>query len=474
MIGGDRAYRWIWRLSLRARLTLLATAVLAIGLGAGGGLLVITVSASLFNSVDVGVTQTSHDIVSLVTTNQLPSRIPTGGPAQLAQVVNAKGQVLASSAAADGVVSMMTVSQLTAVANQGKLRVIHGDEPGREGPLRVLVTKVDTATGPEYVVVAANIRDVLDGGEVVQTAVGIGSPILLLVLAGLSWLVVGATLRPVESLRRSAAEITGSGLARRLPVPDAHDEVQRLAITLNDMLSRLEVSQDRQRAFVADAAHELRSPLASLRTQLEIAARRSPELSSEDVLAEIDRLSRLVDDLLLLARMDAGMAAPSRQDDVDLGEVAQGVAKRYDGCSVPVVVAPAPADLPLVIGDRDRLARVIGNLLDNAIRHARTRVGLAVTAEDASVVVRITDDGPGIPAADLERVFERFTRLDDARARDDGGVGLGLAIVADLVRGHGGTVALTDGTPGLMATVRIPYRTAPASPPPKRASRSRR
>ncbi|WP_279579269.1 sensor histidine kinase [Fodinicola feengrottensis] len=323
-------------------------------------------------------------------------------------------------------------------------------------------------------IVAANIREVLDGGKVVRTAVGVGFPVLLAVLAMLSWLVVGATLRPVESLRRGAAEITGKGVTRRLPVPDAHDEVQRLAVTLNDMLSRLEVAQDRQRAFVADAAHELRSPLASLRTQLEIAARRSPELSTEDVLAEIDRLSRLVDDLLLLARMDAGMAAPARQDEVDLGEVARGVAKRYDGGQVPVVVAPAPGDLPLVVGDRDRLARVIGNLLDNAVRHARTRVGLSVVAEDGSVIVRIADDGPGIPAADRERVFERFTRLDDARARDDGGVGLGLAIVADLVRGHGGTVSLTDGTPGLLATVRIPFRTTEAEPPRKRTTRSRR
>ncbi|WP_163513668.1 sensor histidine kinase [Fodinicola acaciae] len=446
----NKAYRWIWRLSLRARLTLLATAVLAIGLGAGGTLLVGTVSASLYSSVDTGVTQTSDNIVALVKANQLPVVLPAA-PSQYVQVVNARGQVLANSTTADAIVSLLPASKLAAAAAEGKRLSVEEHEPGRDGPMWVQVTAVGSGDDLRYVIVAASIKDAIDGGKVVRSSVGIGFPILLLVLAGLSWMVVGATLRPVESLRRGAAEITGSGGARRLPVPDAHDEVQRLAVTLNDMLSRLEAARDRQRAFVADAAHELRSPLASLRTQLEIAARRSPELSTEDLLAEIDRLSRLVDDLLLLARMDAGMVAPPRSEKVDLAEVARGMAKRHDGVAVT-----APDDLPLVTGDRDQLSRVVANLLDNAVRHARTSVGVAVTADDREVVVRVRDDGPGIPAGDRDRVFERFTRLDDARARDDGGVGLGLAIVADLVRAHGGTVTLDDGSPGLVATVRLP------------------
>lgn len=446
----NRAYRWIWRLSLRARLTLLATAVLAIGLGAGGTLLVGTVTTALFSNAETGLRQTTDNVVALVRANQLPDVLPAA-PSQYVQVVNGRGQVLAHSTTADAFVSLVSASKLAAAASGGSRLSMDEHEPGRDGPLWVQVTAAGAGDDLRYVIVATSIKDAIDGGKVVRNSVGIGFPILLLVLGGLSWMVVGATLRPVESLRRGAAEITGSGGARRLPVPDAQDEVQRLAVTLNDMLSRLEVARDRQRAFVADAAHELRSPLASLRTQLEIAARRSPELSTEDLLAEIDRLSRLVDDLLLLARMDAGMVAPPRSEQVDMAEVARGMAKRHDGVEVV-----APAEVPLVTGDRDQLSRVVANLLDNAVRHARTTVRVAVSSAAGEVVVRVSDDGPGIAAEDRARVFERFTRLDDSRARDDGGVGLGLAIVADLVRAHGGTVALDDASPGLVATVRLP------------------
>src|SRR5439155_10107734 len=196
-----------------------------------------------------------------------------------------------------------------------------------------------------------------------------GGPLLLAVLALVSWRVIGWTLRPVDELRAAAAEITGTGGSRRLPLPDARDEVRRLAATLNDMLARLDGASARQRSFVSDAAHELRSPLASLRTQLEVAARLGDAVDvgelTRDTLVDVARLSRLVDDLLLLARLDEEAAGPPRREPVDLGELAAEAAGRYAGARVPVRVA-GPPHRAIVAGDPAGLRRVLANLLDNA------------------------------------------------------------------------------------------------------------
>jgi signal transduction histidine kinase len=258
----------------------------------------------------------------------------------------------------------------------------------------------------------------------------------------------------VEALRAGAEEITGARTGDRLPVTDAQDELHRLAVTLNDMLDRLDVARRRQRAFVADAAHELRNPLASLRTQLEVAERRGGGLPPEglaDLVAETERLSRLVDDLLLLARLDE--TAPGRAPSVTVGDLVAGA-------GVPVSV-----DVPAGVRVPADLRRVLVNLVDNAVRHAASRVAVTVSTDGGEVVLVVTDDGPGIAAGDRERVFERFTRLDDARGREQGGAGLGLAIVRELVGGHGGTVSLGDAGPGLRVEVRLP--SAPASPTPR-------
>jgi signal transduction histidine kinase len=266
----------------------------------------------------------------------------------------------------------------------------------------------------------------------------------------------------VESLRRSAEDITGAGASARLPVPRGEDEIHRLAVTLNGMLDRLEAGRVRQREFVGDAAHELRSPLANMRTQLEVAQRLGPAADwpavSDDLLVDTQRLSRLVDDLLLLARTD-GSAPPARPEPVELGGLLSSVAARH-----PSATASAAAPV-WTVGDADELHRLVSNLVDNAVRYAASRVFLEATVDGPWAVVTITDDGPGIPIADRGRVFERFTRLDDARARsnhDGGGAGLGLAIVRELVRRHGGTVSLHDapGT-GLRVEVRLPTTPAP-------------
>jgi signal transduction histidine kinase len=278
-------------------------------------------------------------------------------------------------------------------------------------------------------------------------------PMLIVILVVVARRVVGAALGPVEALRVGAENITGAGRDDRLPVPESQDEIQRLAVTLNGMLDRLAAARARQRAFVADAAHELRSPLTNMRTELEVAHRLGDQPDARNLLADVERLSRLVDDLLLLARADdaPGLA---RTEPVDVGSLVRSVAERYDAARVPVVVAGGPDGW--TEGDPQALGHVVANLVDNAVRHAATRVTVSVSRSPGRVRIAVSDDGPGIEPAERERVFERFTRLDDARDRDAGGAGLGLAIVRELVRRHGGTVALSDAAPGLRVEVILP------------------
>ncbi|WP_121702466.1 ATP-binding protein [Streptomyces sp. E5N298] len=273
------------------------------------------------------------------------------------------------------------------------------------------------------------------------TVMLIGFPLLLAVVAWVTWLVTRRALRPVEGIRREMAAITASeDLARRVPVPDTHDEVARLASTTNETLAALESSVERQRGFVADASHELRSPIASLRTQLEVAAAHPELLDLEGAVADTVRLQRLAADLLLLARLDAGERPADAR--VDLAALAREVAEGRDGVSV------RGAGAVRVAGSRGQLGRVLANLLDNAQRHARSAVEVSVRRDGDAVVVAVADDGDGVPAADRERIFERFVRLDAARSRDDGGAGLGLAIARDVAVRHGGTLTVHDAPAG--------------------------
>ena len=226
------------------------------------------------------------------------------------------------------------------------------------------------------------------------------------------------------------------------------------------MLSRLAEAQQRQRDLVSDTAHELRSPIASIRAQLEVALDHPDGLdwaeTARDVHADTLRLARLTEDLLLLARLDG---QPLRRKPTDLAAVCESVAARYATARVPV---RAEAAVPCVVaGDPDALARLLVNLLDNAVRHAASRVCVSVRRDGGWAVLTVTDDGPGIPPEDAERVFGRFARLDDARARVEAGAGeegagLGLAIVRSTAEAHGGSVSLGDARPGLRAVVRLP------------------
>ncbi|MEU0060301.1 HAMP domain-containing sensor histidine kinase [Streptomyces sp. NPDC006334] len=276
------------------------------------------------------------------------------------------------------------------------------------------------------------------------TVMLIGFPLLLAVVAGVTWLVTRRALRPVEGIRREMAAITASAdLARRVPEPHTHDEVARLARTTNETLTALQSAVERQRRFVADASHELRSPIASLRTQLEVGAAHPELLDVPGAVEDTVRLQDLAADLLLLARLDAGERPADAR--VDLAALVREATAERAGVRVdaePVEVA----------GSRGQLGRVLANLLDNARRHAREEVTVSVRRENGPdgrwALVTVADDGDGVPEADRERVFERFVRLDAARTRDEGGAGLGLAIARDVAERHGGTLTVGQAPAG--------------------------
>ncbi len=438
------------RLSLRARLLTIGVLGVAVALAVGGGVLYGVLRFVGLHTLDRSAAATATDVVSLVRSNRLPDPIPVTG-AQIVQVVDARDRVLSASLNAD---------RLTALLSRAEVRRalrspvdVSGSRNGLASRLRVTATR---APRHEFVLVAQQLDQLERSARVLRRALLVTYPVLLLVLGLIAWRVVGATLRPVEVLRAGAERISGSGRDERLPVPDTDDEIGALARTLNSMLDRLASSRERQRAFVADVAHELRSPLASMRTQLEVAQQlgEGGELA-DGMHAETVRLGTLVEDLLVLARLDADTAPLSPSEPVAIAPLLAAAARRHDDGRLAVLPVE-PTDLHL-LGDRDELVRVLANLLDNALRHADARVQLTAERRGGRVVLVVDDDGPGVAPADRERVLERFTRLDEARDRDAGGSGLGLAIVHELVSRRGGRLVLADSPlGGLRVEVLLP------------------
>jgi len=363
-------------------------------------------------------------------------------PGAIVQVVDAHGRAIAATDALKGRAPIGRVEDAQPlVLSAWNERLTSDDES-----YRVVGLTEQTPSGPVRVFAAASLETVSDNMTELQIELAVGLPLVLAVVALISWQVVGRALRPVESIRAQVAEIGGSGhIDRRIPEPAGHDEVWRLARTMNEMLQRLQEAAGRQRQFVADASHELRSPLASLRTQLEVGrdyAHRDDD-GIDDQLAEVERMERLVGDLLLLAKTDERRLVV-RSRPVDLRGVVLDEAERARAQG-RVRLDTAAVTAATVNGDPEGLAQVVRNLLENATRYARERVELTLAEHDGRVELSVADDGPGIPAEARERVFERFARLDEGRTRDAGGAGLGLAIVRELVQAHGGSVTVGGG-----------------------------
>jgi signal transduction histidine kinase len=309
-----------------------------------------------------------------------------------------------------------------------------------------------------YFVDAAQSLDPV-GLQTVETAERFlwgGVPAAALLIGGVAWFAVRRSLRAVGAIRAEVDGVRATDLGRRVPVPDSGDEITQLAVTMNEMLARLDRSVRRQSQFTADASHELRTPLASLRTQLEVQLAHPDRLdwrrSCENAVLDVTRMEALAGDLLLLSKLDADQHL--RQEPVDLADLVTRHAAARDTVEVTTEIEAAP----VVLGHAGRLERVLRNLVDNAERHAKSRVTITLAESDGQAVLSVQDDGPGIPAEDRERVFDRFVRLDDDRAREDGGSGLGLAIAAEIARTHGGTLHVADNVPGGMSGARLELR----------------
>lgn len=464
------------RFSLRVRLMVIGVVGVALALAVGGlvlyGVLVFAVDRTLDNEA----LASAGEVAAMVEADRVPSPLPVSG-AQLIQVVDAQGRVVAGSVNADRLVPLLSPAELRR-ALEGAV-VINGSRAGVSGPLRVRALNTGPSGASASVLVALQVGDVLTSRAALRHSLWVTLPVLVLVLAMVAWRVIGSTLRPVEALRLGAERISGRDRDERLPVPRSADEIRALAVTLNGMLDRLAAARSRQQSFVADAAHELRSPLTSIRTQLEVA-----QLLGDggtlpaDLMVDVARLATLIEDLLLLARADADTRGPANRQAVQVPALLSGLSMAYASARVPVRVMADPrtaaSDAQLSVeADADELRRAVANLVDNAVRHATSGVWLAACADGTDVLVSVSDDGPGIAPADRERVFDRFTRLDDARDRDAGGSGLGLAIVRELVSRAEGTVGFGSvelpspggavAGRGLRAEIRLPRSASPSS-----------
>jgi signal transduction histidine kinase len=424
--------------TIRARVTAIATVLAAVLLGGTAWLLVAVLRDQLTDNLDEGLVQRAATIADLLAVD--PSPDLNTDEDLLVQVVAPGGGVIAASANFDGDVPLGPPASGIRTSR---------DVAGRAESFRVLTDDIDTAAGPATLHVAVNRDDIDDPVRIVSRLLAAAVPAVTALLGLLTWWLTGRTLRPVDAMRAELGEITGTDLRRRVTGPATDDEIGRLARTMNETLDRLHDAVQQQQRFVADASHELRGPLTRLRGELEIDVAH-PEVADHEatlrrVLDDTIELQQLVDDLLHLARSDAGAGlgnvARVDLDDIVLAEARLVRARRR------VDVDTTAVSGAFVTGNAAHLARAVRNLLDNAERHAERSVVVTLGEADGRARLTVDDDGPGIPPEARQLVFERFTRLDDARTRSAGGAGLGLAIAKDVVVRHGGTIRIDDAHP---------------------------
>jgi signal transduction histidine kinase len=419
--------------------------------------LVERLRSSMEDSIESAELAQAMQVASLVRRGAPLDELPLPSEDYLTQVVDATGIVRAAS---EGLLGAPALVPGRPSPDHPGAAVAHLERlpTGVEGPWLQVSIPVVGSQGRWTVYVVASLRSAETSVHTAAVGLEIGLPALVLLVGATAWVLAGRALRPVEAVRAGAAEIARRALGQRVPEPPARDEVARLARTMNEMLERLEASAERERRFVADASHELRSPLAAIQAQLDVALAH-PEradwvATANEISLEVQRMQRIVEDLMLLARAEESAGA-LRLGPVDLDELVLAEARRLrDRGRVEVDVSRVSG--ARIGGDRDRLNQVVRNLLVNAERHARrlVRIELGVAGDEAVLVV--ADDGPGIPAGDRERVFERFTRLDEARSRGQGGTGLGLAIARQIVEAHGGTITVAEQDAGARLVVRLP------------------
>jgi signal transduction histidine kinase len=432
--GGRRRFR-----SVRARTTLGAVVVVLAALLVGAAAFVVVLRLVLLDGVQTTAESGLEQASARVEADG--AGVVSGYEDVLVQVVGDDGSVLAHGDDADP----------PALPTADESRWTH------DGERWLLVADdVDLPGGGDATLVYGVSLDQTDaavGAAVALLAVGV--PVLVLVMGAVTWVVTGRSLRPVERMRTEVETIRAARPDARVAVPDTGDEIARLATTMNTMLDRLDRSAAGQRRFVSDASHELRSPIATIRQHAEVAAAHPDRADvvelSEVVRSEVLRLQDLVTGLLELSRLDegdVGVRRPVDLDDLALDAVARARGRLGGSTAGSIRVEGSGIGPARVLGDERLLAAVVRNLVDNAVRHAEGRVVVALAEQDGRAVLTVDDDGAGIAPADRERVFERLVRLDEARSRDAGGAGLGLAIVQDAVRAHGGDVVVADSPLG--------------------------
>jgi hypothetical protein len=455
-------------MSLRIRLALLFAACAALVIAVAGVAFVVQMRAGVDASLDPGLRSRVRAIAEELTTGD---GFRPGPGDQILQVIGADGRVLVASSGVAHV-TLLDPAQLQQ-AKAGEVSFVSTVAGDRS---RLLAATVPAA-GQRLLIIVGTGTDVTDAAVArARAALLLGGPPAVLLVGLGAWLLARATLRPVERMRREAAEIGDRETRRRLPIPRTQDEIAALAVTFNELLGRLQGALERERAFVADAGHELRTPLTMLRGELELAAR--PGRTAESLRSAVgraaedtERLIRIAEDLLLLARADGGPSFLDHEE-VGLAGLLTDAARGAQTLAAPhgVTVTVRCASELAVRADPDRIRQVIDNLLDNAVRHSPPggQVELAATtAPHGSVRLEVRDQGPGFPEEFLPFAFERFQRADAGRPRESGGSGLGLSIVAAIARAHGGrATAANNPSGGAIVSVELPPGTQARSSTP--------
>ncbi|MGK2901779.1 MAG: HAMP domain-containing sensor histidine kinase [Mycobacterium sp.] len=455
------------RVGVRATAAATAATVVALTLVAAGVAQVVLLDYSLRSAAEATV---------LEQTEQVAARLAPDGPAEalrelhstldLVQVLDAGGAVAGASAP---LVGQAPLSSARPVPGEVVTEEIVSPAIDPDDTLIVAVRGIMTPDGPRTVLAAVTLNGVDNSVRTAERLLWLGVPALVSVTALATFAATGRALRPVEAIRTRVAAMSDRDLDQRVPVPATRDEIGRLATTMNALLARLQGAQRVQRQFVADASHELRSPLATITAGLDLVDSRNDRDAARltAMREEAQRLDRIIGDLLLLARADERGLLP-RSVDVDLDELVYTEQLRLRE------IGRLQIDVDVIAvrirGDGSQLARMLRNLVDNAVRHSSGRIAIRLRPEAGGAILEVADDGPGVPVADRDRIFTRFVRLDAARDRTAGGTGLGLAIVAEVVGAHGGRVEVLDH-PGGGALFRVRL---PAQPPSSTPSASMR
>ena len=442
-------------LPIRFRVTAALAVAMALVLAASGWFLYARLESHLATALDAALQVRAQDLAALVHQPNASLSEDSGGRLiergeSFAQLLDPGGSVLDATKPL-GSASLLT-RRSSRAAEREPIYANRSSVPGLNEPSRLLATPVERGGRKLVLVVGATRGNDSETLASFRDELLIAGPIALILASIAGYFLAGLALRPVESMRRRAAAISAETPGERLPVPATRDEIERLGETLNEMLERLEDALQRERDFVADAGHELRTPLALLRTELELALRhgRSPEELREALrwsTQEVDRLTQLAEDLLLIARSDRGKL-PLSLETLDADELLSSVVSRFQWRaeeSERLLAHDTAAGMP-IRGDRLRLEQALGNLVDNALRHGDGRVHLRAATVDGSVELHVEDQGHGFPPAFLEHAFERFSRPQSGR--EGSGAGLGLSIVRVIAEAHGGVAEAANGPAG--------------------------